>query len=67
VFSPEAPVNTLLQQAQRALAVGRVEEAQGELSRVLAQAPGNNAQSQNHYRDLPYRRRHRQGRQHDPA
>ena len=41
VFSPDAPVNTLLQQAQRALAVGRVDAARSELARVLAQTPDN--------------------------
>ena len=43
VFSPDAPVNTLLLQAQRALAVGRVDAARSELARVLAQTPDNSA------------------------
>ncbi|MGB7931899.1 MAG: FecR domain-containing protein, partial [Gammaproteobacteria bacterium] len=34
-------LNTLLQQASQALAVGRVDRAQADLARVLAQDPGN--------------------------
>jgi tetratricopeptide (TPR) repeat protein len=41
VLSPNAPVNALLQQAQRALAVGRVDAARDALSRVLAQDSNN--------------------------
>jgi Tfp pilus assembly protein PilF len=41
VLSPDEQVNDTLQLAQRALAVGRVDEAQGALSMMLAQAPDN--------------------------
>jgi tetratricopeptide (TPR) repeat protein len=41
VFSPNAPLNASLQQAAQALAVGRVNQAQSDLSRVLAHGPNN--------------------------
>jgi tetratricopeptide (TPR) repeat protein len=41
VFSPSAVLNAPLQQAERALAVGQVDAARDELSRVLAQDSDN--------------------------
>ena len=41
VFSPSDSLNATLQQAARALAVGQVDEARGDLGRALAQDPDN--------------------------
>ena len=41
VFSPSESLNATLQQAARALAVGQVDEARGDLGRALAQDPNN--------------------------
>lgn len=41
VFSPSESLNATLQQAARALAVGQVDEAHGDLGRALAQDPNN--------------------------
>ena len=43
VFSPSESLNATLQQAARALAVGQVDEARGDLGRALAQDPDNSA------------------------